>query len=546
MSDQHDPEPGAESGPPSPVSTRRSVTTWLVAAAAAGLVAVAAVAISVRSGDDGASTSTTPADTIPPPGTEPSAPESTTPQTTVAAADTVPVTTEVIATSPTAPPTTVALPTPTTAVPSAAETPWNPDCTERFGDGEPPSTVDEVLTEFSTLAARPNLDIGIPTVDTANGPEPPVVRAAVVPGGVALVLEGFLGSTGYATVAAVIDADGSVRWRRCMQTGGTDGLIVPDDGVALTLVSTLVDGDVVDTFVHTIDLASGLDIGTPTRFGDAYVADVDEHLVLLGTTWTKPVAPEDDLLVVDVGDGSAREIPYPDIAVGGLSDSVRFEIVNGDDAERVVGVELGESMPGVVWTGDSWSSEPTALRSLPPLLRLPFGVEEPLRLVDGAGGVVWEVAGFHTISREGFNSAIADSVVLAMECLDWTDDFGCQWIDETTPPREQLVAFDLATGERLWVRPGVQSFAAIDGDRGIVTAEQGWELIDLRTGQRVDDEPVTTWSQDGIFANECCGAGDYIWTSLDGAVLFESTADRLRVWFPPEASTPTVATDAFR
>lgn len=602
---------GAELGSSSSASSRRSPATWFMAAAAVALVAVAAVAVSVRSGNDSAPTpATTPDATMPPPDTTMSLPvvsPTEPPESTIAddlvelsdwtgmpaglaiedlqavglrfqlvevvdetaghyvvlgwsvlgdvdaAPGSLVPTGSVVELTVAVSPETAAPPPDTVpdSVPDMVDgevvTAWNPDCVERTGNGESPSTVDEALTRFTTLAADPSLDIAIPTVETPNGSEPPLVRTAVVPGGVALTLDGFLGSQGYVTAVTVIDDDGSVRWRRCLRTSGVSGLLMPDGGSeTLAIVSVLIDGDSVGSVIQTIDLASGLDVGSPTSYDDSFVAYVDDDRVLLATTWVRLVELDDDLLVVNIEDGSVTPVPYPEIAVGGLSDSVRFEIVAGDGVTRLAGIELGEALPSVVWTGDSWSSDPEDLRSLPPTVRIPFGNDEPLQLIDGAGDVVWEVDGFHSISREGFNNAITDSVVLAMECLDWADDLGCQWVDETTPPREQLAAFDLATGERLWARPGGQAFAAIDGDRGIVTAEQGWELIDLRTGERVGDQTVAAWPQDDIWANECCGAGDYIWTRLDGGVLFESTGERLRVWLPPEATTPTtITTDAF-
>jgi hypothetical protein len=79
----------------------------------------------------------------------------------------------------------------------------------------------------------------------------------------------------------------------------------------------------------------------------------------------------------------------------------------------------------------------------------------------------------------------------------------------------------------------------LDGDGEL----DGWRLIDLRTGDVPADETVTEWPRYDIFFNECCGAGDYVFTHLDGGVLFESTEDEVRVWLPPEVTTPTVSVD---
>lgn len=532
---------GAELASSQTGSRRRSPATWFMAAAAVALVAVAAVAVSVRSGDDSAPTpATTPDGTLPTPDTEPTAtpPVTTMPATTVAPGTTVPPETTPVTTS--VPVTTV----PTTVEPVAPVTAWEPDCIDRFGDAEPPPAIDDGLTQFTTLGTEPSLDIAIPTIDTANGVEPPLVSPVVVPGGVALTSYGYTADSTDAAAVVVVDDDGSVRWRRCFEGEGSPSGPLYVGAGAVTLVTTTYGVDTGSVTIRRLDPATGRDAGDADVRPDTVVGHALGDLVLLQRPWQADAVDVDaQLEVLDLVTGAITSIPYPDAAIAG--DPVYFELVDVGDDVMIAGTTFTRNAPDIVWTGDSWSTEPDDLRALPPSIRIPFGNDVPLQLLDGAGAVLWEVDGFHTISREGFNNAIADSVVVVMECLDWTDDLGCQWIDESTPPREQLSAFDLATGERLWARPGGQSFAAIAGDRGIVTAEVGWELVDLRTGERVDDQPVTAWPQDDIFFNECCGAGDYVWTRLDGGVLFESTGDRLRVWLPPEASTPTVTADAF-
>lgn len=604
---------GAELGSSSSASSRRSPATWFMAAAAVALVAVAAVAVSVRSGNDSAPTpATTPDATMPPPDTTMSLPvvsPTEPPESTIAddlvelsdwtgmpaglaiedlqavglrfqlvevvdetaghyvvlgwsvlgdvdaAPGSLVPTGSVVELTVAVSPETAAPPPDTVpdSVPDMVDgevvTAWNPDCVERTGNGESPSTVDEALTRFTTLAADPSLDIAIPTVETPNGSEPPLAAPVVLPGGVALTLYGYTLEGNDATAVVVIDDDGAVRWRRCFEGDGmpTGNLVLGDGSDSVALVTSAYDVDTTSVTVRHLDLVSGDDIDAPLTRADAAVGAAIGELVLLQLPWQAGAVANDAALeLVNVATGESAAIPYPDAAVGDAPDSLVYGLVSMVDEVVVVGSASGSNAPDIVWTGDSWSSDPEDLRSLPPTVRIPFGNDEPLQLIDGAGDVVWEVDGFHSISREGFNNAITDSVVLAMECLDWSDDLGCQWVDETTPPREQLAAFDLATGERLWARPGGQAFAAIDGDRGIVTADQGWELIDLRTGERVGDQPVAAWPQDDIWANECCGAGDYIWTRLDGGVLFESTGDRLRVWLPPAATTPTtITTDAF-
>ncbi|MAT05414.1 MAG: hypothetical protein CL424_10280 [Acidimicrobiaceae bacterium] len=583
---------------------RRTPATWFMAAAAIALVAVAAVAVSVRSGDDSApAPATTPDETLPTPATTLSSPTSPTsptspreptvaddlvelrdwtgstvgaatedllalglryqlvevddenaghdvvvawsvlgdadagPRSLVPSGSVVELTVAVSPESDAPPPDTVPDADPDVAG-GAAVTAWNPDCVERLGENPERFSVPAAADRFTTLGSEPSLDIGLPVVDTDAGPVTPYLQTAVVPGGVALAMHEF--ADGAEVLAVVIvDDDGSVRWRRCLEGAGWGSALIPA-GSELWVAT---DDDT--TSLRAFDLATGSDFSAPFTVGHRVVQDVSGQRLLVGASWTSPAIESSDRLgVVDLDGFAATDIPYPDLAIGDAPDVVRYELIETVDELLVAGTSMSSSVPDLVWTGEAWSSDPADLRRLPPTLDHPFGSDEPLQLLDGAGEVIWSVPGFRGISREGFNSAITDSVVLVMECLTWTDDLGCQWVDDT-PPEEQLVAFDLQTGERLWARPGGQAFAAIEGDRGIVTSAEGWELIDLRTGERVDDQPVTAWPQSDIFANECCGAGDYIWTRLDGGVLFESLGDRLRVWFPPEASTPTVTTAAF-
>ncbi|TDT17452.1 hypothetical protein BDK89_3062 [Ilumatobacter fluminis] len=595
---------GAELGSSSSASSRRSPATWFMAAAAVALVAVAAVAVSVRSGNDSAPTpATTPDATMPPPDTTVSLPvvsPTEPPESTIAddlvelsdwtgmpaglaiedlqavglrfqlvevvdetAGHDVVLGWSVLGDVDAAPgslvPTgsvvelTVAV-SPETAAPPPDTVPdnvpdmvdgevvaaWNPDCVERTSGAATLGSIDQALTQFTTVGAEPTLDLGVPTIETRNGSESPLLSPVVVPGGVALTLYGqSLDGTDAITVE-VVDLDGAVRWRRCLEGVGWPRALVPA-GRQLWLAAG--DGE---ALLLPFDLSTGADFSPPFSTGDRTIDGILGDRVLVGVPWDAGVIDADSRLgVIDLDGFTATDIPYPDVAIGTPSDRVRYELIEGDGALLVAATPIDGSLPETVWTGEAWSSDPDDLRSLPPTLRIPYGEDSVLELLDGAGDVVWSEPGFHHISREGFASAVSGSVALVMECLTWTDGAGCQWLDENTPPDEQLVAFDLETGERLWSRPGGQAFAALDGNRGIVTADVGWELIDLRTGERVDDVAVAAWPQDDIFFNECCGAGDYIWTRLDGGVLFEATGDRLRVWLPPEASTPTITTDAF-
>jgi outer membrane protein assembly factor BamB len=201
-----------------------------------------------------------------------------------------------------------------------------------------------------------------------------------------------------------------------------------------------------------------------------------------------------------------------------------------------------------VYVDGTWSDDSQLRRYLLPLeMTETFGEPFELQLLDGAGDLVWAVSEYHGISREGFRWLVADDVVVAMRCAEWDADGACVWGDDG-PPEEEMVGFDIETGAELWTLPGTRSVPVAAGNTAIVTdwdgdtvASSGYVLVDLVTGERIgpDGDP---WPAEA-FAQECCGGDVFVNVQRDGGVVVATNMEHVRVWYPPELTTPTVTVE---
>ena len=536
---------------------RRGPAVWFMAAAAAVLIVVAVVAVATRSGDEVTTPATTPDDTLAPPTEDTVAP---TPAPT-----TIPTTTVPTSGAPVVPPPTTPVATePSTSVPTESAPPstvpvlnqvdvWDPACLDHYGDDLSPAPDATTFDEFTTVGPD-DVPRGHPAFRHHGqrlGAATPSLRTGSRRRAGRDLRDGRddTGEDVDVTALAVIDLDGTVRWRRCLAGAGTyAGVLTGADPP--TIHVALNDHAAGTSELRQFNPSNGFDQGTIPLDGLVVSSTVGGR-ALATLPWTAgAVEPGAEMALADVTEVFPEAIPYPDVAIGRAPDAVYYALVEIGGEVLIAATDMSSSTADLVYRGGSWSDDPADLRELPPTLRIPYAAADPgLQLLDGAGDVVWTVPGFHSISREGFNSAVADSVVLAMDCPGWTEENSCSWVGET-PPEERLVAYDIDTGDELWSRPGGRSFAAIDGDRAIMVDDldgdgelDGWRLVDLRTGDTPAGVEVTEWAADDIFFNECCGAGDYVFTHLDGGVLFESNEDRVRVWLPPEVTTASVSVD---
>lgn len=437
---------------------------------------------------------------------------------------------------------------------------WSTACTEVAGDAGATSESDPATEQFTTLGAAPSLDLVMPDVVTSAGPYPSIATASRIPGG---VLVGVYPTDYWPTVEEIlyssslvaVNDDGSIRWRRCF-----------DDDFETRRFSVApaeLEPDVAWVFgtawdeplrIVGVDLATGADVDFPVPLAD--LAEFGERgygssrFVVLGPrSGSGLVFDGDRLVVVDTLDGSTTDVPVPPSWIA--NEGGWLYLLDADPADGEVVIADRSPLPGesaALFVDGSWTQDPALQRELLPMrVTETFGEPFELRLFDGAGDLVWSVPDFHSVGREGFHWVVADDVVVAMRCPEWGTDGYCGWVGDE-PPKEEMVGFDVDTGEALWTKDGSYAVPVLAGNTAIVTewsddtiASSGYVLLDLRTGERIgpDGDP---WPE-GSFVEECCGGYVYVHTELDGGVVIVTNEEHVRVWYPPELTRPTLTVD---
>lgn len=468
--------------------------------------------------------------------------------TTVESASTTaaPTTTEATTTTTTEPGPTTTVTTEPREVPY-----WTVECSEVAGDGGASYAFDPTLREFTTLGAEPMLDLVLPEVVTSAGPWAPIASTRAIPGGVVV---GVYPPNGWPTADEFLESsslvavgdDGAIRWRRCFDELVTGTfLVAPAElGPATAWVFSQAWNRPLE--VVGVDLATGAGVPFPSDVTGLDLRGQGDRFAVLGVAGSEAVIdPGSRLLVVDLLDGSTEEISYPPEAYG--TDPYQwFAVYDADPLDDEYVLALGSLYPGDVRSvavDGSWTADHDVWRSvLPTAVTETFGEPFELRLLDGGGDVIWAAPDFHGISREGFRSAIAEDVVVAVRCAEWDAAGVCTWVDDE-PPAEELAAYDLESGAELWTTPGARALVAVAGNTALATARAGefglsaagYVLLDLTTGVAV---PGTTWPS-GAFAEGCCGEDEVVHVNRTGGIVIATNGDHVRVWYPPELTTST-------
>jgi hypothetical protein len=463
---------------------------------------------------------------------------------------------------PTTMPTTTPTTMPTTTVADVTTTVpgefpyWTDVCTERAGDPGASFGFDEPLGRFTTLAAAPTLDLVMPQVMTSAGPYGSIAGSSTIPGGVLVAVyppdawpaaDEMLASSSLVAV----NHDGTVRWRRCFDEFETRAVAVTAGALQPTTAWVIGTAWNEPLELLGIDLVTGTDVPFPLDVSALAQRGDGSRYLVFGTAYGgRPFTAADQLTMFDTLDGSSGLVPVPPAWIGGEGGWVQVLDADPLDDEVVLADDFpiaGETTS--VYVDGQWTDAPAVRRDvLPPQITESFGAPFELRLFDGAGDLIWAVPDFHSVGREGFHWAVADSVILAMRCTSWDQDGFCGWVDDQ-PPQEELVGFDIQTGAELWTSTGYRAVPIVAGDMGIIsdvtgelgTLDDGYVLVDLRSGERIDPE-ADRWPS-GSFAEECCGGYVYTHVERSGGAVIATDGEHVRVWYPPGFTMPTVSVD---
>ncbi len=391
---------------------------------------------------------------------------------------------------------------------------------------------------------------------TSAGPYGSITGKSVIPGG---VLVGVYPPNGWPTAdelltsssLVAVDHDGTLRWRRCFDDVVTTTFVVAPAALEPTTAWVVTSAWDDPLQILGVDLTTGADVPFPLDVSALDWRGSGGRFMVLGERReVTRILDGAVLTIVDVLDGTTSQIPYPPTAIGQRADSAWITVHDVDpfdDNFVLVDGYLHPSEVRSVYTDGSWTDDPDVFRELLPLaVTETFGEPFELQLLDGAGDLVWAVSDFHSVGREGFHWAVADDVVIAMRCPEWDADGSCGWTEDR-PPVEDLVGFDIETGQELWTLPGYRSIPIRDGNRAVMTlgddvdgtSDDGYALVDLLTGKRVG---VAAWPV-GAFAEECCGGFEYVNVAQVGAIVIATNEQQIRVWYPPELTGQTVSVD---
>ncbi len=433
--------------------------------------------------------------------------------------------------------TTDTLPEVDATVPEAAvDDRWTPTCVDRFGRGDAVFAADVGLDQFGPLGAVPGLDITLPSYRSPEQTEAtePTVVVSRVDGGVVVLARPFEGEDSDAYVLSVIDDDGAVRWRRCLD-GNYAGSVLTSPGATRVTVGEYppTNGDGAPTW-HTFALDTGLD-----RDPFAIPADMDELVVdgpfaVFGPSGDRITTDDDRLAVLDLRTEVLGMIQFPpDLGVPAFRHE--FEVIDeGSGAFRVLQrVDGQQSAVRGVWVDGVWTADAEVIRASRGVRAVLTFDERGWEGRDATGAVVWSHPDLLDIRREGFLSAESGPTTVINACREQSDA-GC--VDGS------LVGIDTATGDIRWERIGNRGVATTGDGFAIITndAGDGWEMIDTLTGELVDESQQ--WAGIEPFEQQCCGGGDVVWVGRNGGVVFAVNIDRVRVWYPQGRSDATITT----
>ncbi|HWL41665.1 MAG TPA: hypothetical protein VNQ73_01890 [Ilumatobacter sp.] len=422
--------------------------------------------------------------------------------------------------------------------------PWGARCDELTGTGSPqPDPAD--WDELGPIGAAPGLDIALPVIDVPAGYSASTASINRVPGGLLVTMRS--GGPGPSkSVLTVVNHDGTIRWRRCLDAGLF--VTVPAPGLGVVLVQFW-HVDTATTWA-ALDLATGATGAAAERVVHSATYSIGGRFVLFGSAQDETIDANSRVQILDSATGEWSDAPYP----GGAHDHPASEVwlsAYDVDGSLAIGLPGGDGVPVRVYVDDVWgpfdpASANPAMQALGTHVAAQVDVqffwsEDPsLTARDGWGNELWRRADLGTHAGEGFTVAGPfgdgdDALFLVDACTDLAE-----WHCTDT----RLMAIDAHDGHTVWEYGDRRGYGVADGNVAVVTTDasgQAWEMIDVRSGESVAGTP--TWAGAELFRTGCCGEYDYQRAEVTGGVAWTLMYDHLLVWYPQGATSGTVTVD---
>ncbi|MFV0307669.1 MAG: hypothetical protein ACK5OX_07995 [Desertimonas sp.] len=420
-----------------------------------------------------------------------------------------------------------------TGTASAQEAVWDPCASATTPVSGIVPITDGEYGEFGPLAAQASLTIALPTLDGSADQQPvPQVRTQRVDGGVLVALH-RPGAAGYAT--AVVNDDGDVRWRTCSERQLWSVAAEPDSG--LIVVTSQTSGDTGYMPDH-VEIVSVLD-GAVTADLTQSVRDIAGGTTPAGATPGGLFFGPDPSLVldatsrlarVDLVTGAVESRDVPSVAEGAEIGGLTLEATRtGYLVARTIG---GGPVDAALVQG-RWTTDGAVIESVTgPVIDRDYEAGGAIARFGPDGTLVWRRDDLALWSGEGFTHGITADTALAHICVDG-DPVACT--------QHALVGLDVETGTTRWQLDDVSIAAEYGDGYALVSGPAGSRMIDASTGTSVDG---TVWPT-GTFVNECCGAGDYVFTSRLGDVVVAVNQAEMRVYYQASNAPSPVAISLF-
>lgn len=145
------------------------------------------------------------------------------------------------------------------------------------------------------------------------------------------------------------------------------------------------------------------------------------------------------------------------------------------------------------------------------------------------GRVLWTAPEVVLPNGDAFRATTVDDTVLAQSCVEAADGLDCA--------AGELRGYDLPTGDLLWSRPGSFEVPATGDGLALVGGADGWELIEVRTGDGLDGQ---RWDPATFDVGDDPDAG---FVTRDGGALVVASPGTVSVWLPEtdDSAATTVA-----